>query len=448
MNKDILKLNTSFLEGCITKQNFDDYHKKLEVAHDNLNNKKGAGKDFLGWVDLPINYDKNEVEQIKKVANDIRQNCEILVVIGIGGSYLGSKSGLDFIKSTFYNEKDKLKIYFAGQNISGEYLNNIMDICEGKEVSLCVISKSGTTTETSIAFRFLRELLLKMYGKEKTRKRIFAITDKEKGVLLDLCKKENYTKFIIPDNVGGRFSVLTPVGLLPLAAAGCDIDKILQGAKQAFHDFSDLDNNICYKYAVIRNILLEKNKFVELMVSYDPDLKEFSEWFKQLFGESEGKGGKGIFPCSVLNSTDLHSLGQFIQDGNKILFETVLSVEDSKNDLTINEIEDNFDELNYLDGKTLSYINKKAMDGTILAHLDGDVPNMLLNIKNKDEFTFGYLVYFFMKACGISGHILGVNPFNQPGVEDYKKNMFALLGKEGYEKNKEELEQKLKSFVR
>lgn len=442
-----LSLNTSLLGKFISDDYIKGFNGKLEIAHNNLCKKKGKGCDFLGWVDLPFNVTDDYINNINDTANYIKSKYNTLIVIGIGGSYLGTKAGLEFIKSTFYNDNDDMKIYFAGQNINGSYINNIIKKCAGREVSICVISKSGTTTESSISFRIFKQMLIDMYGKENIKDRIVAVTDEKKGVLLELCKKEGYKTFVIPDDVGGRFSVLTPVGLLPLAIAGCDIKKILNGAKKAYNDFYNLDNNnSCYKYAVIRNALLKKGKLIELLVNYDDDLKEFSEWFKQLFAESEGKDGKGIFTASVMNTTDLHSLGQFVQDGNKIIFETVINVINKDNDIKIPFLDDDFDGLNYIAKEKLSDINKKAMNGTILAHLDGNVPNIIINIKDKSEYSFGYVVYFFMKACGISGHILGINPFNQEGVENYKKNMFSLLGKSGFLDNKKELEEKLEKY--
>jgi len=444
---NILGLNTSLLKEFISENGMEEFYNKLEVAHNNLTDKKGKGNDFLGWVDLPIKISEDELNKIKDTAQKIRRNCNTLIVIGIGGSYLGARAGLEFTKSIFFNDSDDMKIYFAGQNISGSYINNIIKKCKDREVALCVISKSGTTTESSIAFRVFKNMLVEMYGKSNIRDRIVAVTDEKKGVLLELCKKEGYETFVVPSDVGGRFSVLTAVGLLPLAIAGCDVESIINGAKMAYNDFSELNlDNICYQYAVIRNILLSQGKQIEMLVNYDPDLKEFSEWFKQLFAESEGKDGKGIFPTSVLNSTDLHSLGQFVQDGNKIIFETVIYVENQNEDLVLPYLDGDFDGLNYIANKKLSDINERAMKGTILAHLDGNVPNIIINIKDKSENSFGYLSYFFMKACGISGHILGINPFNQGGVEDYKRNMFALLGKDGYLNEKEKLEKKLLEY--
>ena len=443
----MITLKTEFLDGFVSKEDYCGFSDKLQKAHTALKEKTGEGNEFLGWDSLPFDYDKNELEEVKKAAKEISDTCEILIVIGIGGSYLGAKSGLDFLKGTFYNLNAKTKIYFAGNNISGEYLKELLALCKGKEFAVNVISKSGTTTEPSIAFRFFKQLLEEQYGKEKAVKRIFATTDRENGVLKTLSDKEGYKTFVIPDDVGGRFSVLTPVGLLPLAVAGVNIDDVMKGAQKGVEDFSKLDDsNVCYQYAVWRNALLSKGKSIELQVAYDPDLKEFSEWWKQLFGESEGKDGKGIFPASVLNSTDLHSLGQFVQDGARTIFETVIQVSNPTTDLIIENEESNFDKLNFLAGKSMNEVNNTAMLGAMLAHTEGGVPNMLLQIQDKSELTYGYLVYFFERACAISAYILGVNPFNQPGVEGYKVNMFALLGKDGYEEEGKKLKQKLEKF--
>ena len=419
---------------------------QVKSAHKVLHEKTGAGSDFLGWVDLPENYDKEEFARIKKAAEKIRNDSDVLIVIGIGGSYLGAKAAIDFLRGPFYNFNSKTQIFFAGNSISPNYLDGLLKAIEGKDVSVNVISKSGTTTEPAIAFRIFKEYLEKKYGKEEAKKRIYATTDKAKGALKNLADSEGYETFVVPDDVGGRYSVLTAVGLLPIAVCGADIDKLMEGAKDAMALYANdnLEENDCYMYAAVRNILYRKGKTVEMLVNYEPELQYFIEWWKQLYGESEGKDQKGIFPSGASFSTDLHSMGQYIQDGLRNLFETVIYVENSKEDITIGEDKDNVDGLNFLAGKTVDFVNKKAFEGTLLAHTDGGVPNLILKIKALDEYTLGQLVYFFEKACGISGYILGVNPFNQPGVESYKKNMFALLGKPGYEADKEALEKRLK----
>ncbi len=418
---------------------------QVKTAHDTLHGKTGAGSDFLGWIDLPVNYDKEEFARIKAAAEKIRKDSDVLVVIGIGGSYLGARAAIDFLHGAFYNQTQKPQILFAGNNISPNYLNDILDCLKGKDVSLNIISKSGTTTEPAVAFRVLKKFMEEKYGKEEAKKRIYATTDRQKGALKNLADEEGYQTFVVPDDVGGRFSVLTAVGLLPIAASGADIDKLMQGAADAreLYASDDLMENECYRYAAIRNIFSRKGKTTELMVNYDPELQYFGEWWKQLFGESEGKDGKGLFPASVNFSTDLHSLGQYIQDGQRLMFETVLYVEEPKRDITMTAEADNADGLNFLADKTMDYVNKKAFEGTLLAHTDGNVPNLIVKLKSLDEYTLGQVIYFFEKACGISGYLLGVNPFNQPGVESYKKNMFALLGKPGYEDMKAELEGRL-----
>ena len=446
------KINFNYNKALdfFAKEEVDVLQPYVDVAHDMLHNKTGLGNDFLGWVDLPNNYDKEEFARIKKAAEKIKSDSDVLVVIGIGGSYLGARAAIECLGHSFRNNltKDERKtpeIYFAGNNISSTYLMDLLDIIKDKDVSLNVISKSGTTTEPAIAFRVLKEFLENKYGKEEAAKRIYATTDAKKGALKQVSDEEGYETFVIPDDVGGRFSVLTPVGLLPIAVAGIDIDAIITGAYDARVDFSNsnLDENDCYQYAVVRNILHRKGKDIELLVNYEPNLHYVSEWWKQLYGESEGKDQKGLFPASVDFSTDLHSMGQYVQDGKRILFETVLNVEKPRRVLNLKEEANDLDGLNYLSGKTLDFVNEKAFQGTLLAHTDGQVPNLLINIPTLDEYNFGYLVYFFEKACGISGYLLGVNPFNQPGVEAYKKNMFALLGKPGFEKEKEELEKRL-----
>ncbi len=429
----------------ISKEEIEKVASQVSLAHKTLTEGTGAGSDFLGWVDLPVNYDKEEFERIEKAADKIRNDSDVLVVIGIGGSYLGAKAAIDFLTGPFYNYTAKTQIIFAGNNISPNYLNSVVKCLEGKDVSLNVISKSGTTTEPAVAFRVLKKFMEDKYGKEEAKHRIYATTDKAKGALKNLADDEGYETFVVPDDVGGRFSVLTAVGLLPIAVCGADIKAMMQGAADAREMYAsdDLKTNECYQYAAVRNILHRKGKDVEMLVNYEPELQYFTEWWKQLYGESEGKDGKGIFPAGVSFSTDLHSMGQYIQDGRRMMFETVLCVEESKTDVIIGEDADNVDGLNFLAGKGMDYVNKKAFEGTYLAHNDGGVPNLIINIKRLDEYTFGQLVYFFEKACGISGYMLGVNPFNQPGVESYKKNMFALLGKPGYEDQKAALEARL-----
>ena len=422
----------------------------VQTAHNMIHNKTGAGNDFLGWVDLPYNYDKEEFARIKAAAEKIKSDSDVLVVIGIGGSYLGAKAAIDMLSHSFYNllPKDKRttpQIYFAGNSISSTYLADLVELIKDKHISVNVISKSGTTTEPSIAFRIFRDLLEKKYGKEGAAKRIYATTDKKKGALKKLADEEGYETFVIPDDVGGRYSVLTAVGLLPIAVSGADIDQMMKGAQDAATQYSvfSLKDNPCYQYAAIRNILYRKGKTIELMVNYEPALHYFSEWWKQLYGESEGKDQKGIFPAAVDFSTDLHSMGQYIQEGLRNLFETVINVSKPKKDIIIEEEKDDIDGLNFLAGKTIDFVNKKAFEGTLLAHTDGKVPNLVVTIPEINEYYFGNLVYFFEKACGISGYLLGVNPFDQPGVEAYKKNMFALLGKPGYEVEKASLERRL-----
>jgi len=442
----MISLDLSKTQKFISEREIDNMRSATETAANILSSKSGAGNDFLGWTELPLNYDREEFARIKKAAEKIKNNSEILIVIGIGGSYLGAKAALDMLTDTFYNlkSKDTPQIFFAGNSISSTYLSDLIELVGDKDFSVNIISKSGTTTEPAIAFRIFRDILVKKYGAEGARDRIFATTDKARGALKNLADNEGYETFVIPDDVGGRFSVLTAVGLLPIAVAGIDIDEMMRGAADAVTAYSaDFDNNDCYKYAAVRNILNRKGKSIEMMVSYEPCLQYFAEWWKQLYGESEGKDQKGIFPASVNFSTDLHSMGQYIQDGSRILFETVLNVEKAKKDIEILPDKENIDGLNFLAGKTVSYINSKAFLGTVLAHNDGGVPNIIINIPKIDAYHFGNLVYFFEKACAVSGYILGVNPFDQPGVEAYKKNMFALLGKPGYESEKAELEKRL-----
>ena len=451
MNKG-LRLDLSKVQPYV---NLDQELKHMEVmvksAHNTLINGTGSGNDFLGWLDLPVNYDKNEFERIKNAAEKIKKNSDALIVIGIGGSYLGPRAAIEMLNSNFYNVLGKNKretpqVFFVGNNISSTYLADLLDAIEGLDISVNVISKSGTTTEPAIAFRVFKDYMEKKYGVDGAKERIFATTDKSRGALKSLADEMGYETFVIPDDVGGRFSVLTAVGLLPIAVAGISIDEMMQGAADAREAYAtdDFMNNDCYKYAAMRNILYNKGKDIEILVNYEPGLHYFNEWWKQLFGESEGKDQKGIFPAAVDFSTDLHSMGQFIQEGNRILFETVLNVEKAKREVSIEEVDGNLDGLNFLAGKTIDFVNKQAFNGTLLAHNDGGVPNMVLNIPELSPYYFGYMVYFFEKACGISGYLLGVNPFDQPGVEAYKKNMFALLGKPGFEDLKAELEAKLK----
>lgn len=422
-------------KSFVTKDEIENIKEKTLKAQELLYNKTGEGNNFLGWIDWPNKYDKEEYEEIKKTADYINKNSDALIVIGIGGSYLGTKAAIEALSGNFYNEltKDFPQIYFAGNNISGSYLTRLLKVIENKDICLNVISKSGTTTEPAIAFRVLKEYIEKKYGKKEAAKRIFITTDKQNGALKNLAEKEEYKTFVIPDNIGGRFSIFTPVGLLPMAVAGINIDKIMIGLKEAFNEYSNknFEENICCQYAAVRNILHKKNKEIEILVNYEPSLSYISEWWKQLYGESEGKDGKGIFPASVNFSTDLHSMGQYIQDGKRHLFETVLVLEENEEDITIPKNENNLDKLNYLAGKKVNYVNSKALEGTILAHVSGNVPNILIYIPKMNEYYFAKLLYFFMIACGISGYMLSVNPFNQPGVETYKKNMFSLLGKPG-----------------
>ena len=414
------------------------YNEKITKIHEEFQKKKADEKEFLGWLELPTNCDKEEFERIKKAAKKIQSDSEILVAIGIGGSYLGARAVIESLTGTFNNyQKQKFpRVIYAGNNMSPRYITDLIEFISDKDFSINVISKSGTTTEPGIAFRILREVLENKYGIEKAQERIYVTTDKEKGALKKLADEEGYETFVIPDNVGGRYSVLTPVGLLPIAVAGIDIDKLMTGAKVAQEKYADsnVKYNECYQYAVIRNLLYLEDKDIEILANYEPKLHYFAEWWKQLFGESEGKDLKGIFPAGVDFTTDLHSMGQYIQDGRRNLFETVINIEKSEEDIIMKSDEDNLDGLNYLEGKNLDFINKKAMEGTIMAHTKGGVPNILINVEDLTEESIGELIYFFELACAISGKILGVNPFNQPGVEEYKKNMFTLLGKPGYQK--------------
>ena len=445
-----LNFNYQFAKNFFNENELRQIKPYVELANEVLTSKSGAGSDFLGWVDLPENYDKDEFARIKKAAEKIKNDSEVLIVIGIGGSYLGAKAAIEFLSHSFYNNlpKDKRKtpeIYFAGTNMSGVYLQHLIEVVGDRDFSVNVISKSGTTTEPAIAFRVFKKMLEEKYGKEEAAKRIYATTDKEKGALKTLATAEGYETFVVPDNVGGRFSVLTAVGLLPIAAAGINIDDLMAGAKDAMNDFANknMDENQALQYAAVRNILHRKGKDLELMVNYEPRVHYLAEWWKQLFGESEGKDGKGLYPTSADFSADLHSLGQYIQEGKRLFFETVVSIGKPEVEFVIESDKDNLDGLNFIAGKTLDYVNKKATDGVILAHIDGNVPNLGVNIPEATPYHLGYTFYFFEKACGVSGYLLGVNPFDQPGVEAYKKNMFALLGKPGYEQAGKELEKKL-----
>lgn len=416
-----MKLDLS--NSGISEKEILKYKKEVLKAHTNLHEKQGAGSDFLGWVNLKL--DVQELEKIKVAASKIRKQSDVLIVIGIGGSYLGSKAVIDALSHTF-NPKN---VIFAGNNMSSDYLNDLLDYVKDKDISLNVISKSGTTIEPALTFKVLRKYIEEKYGEDKAKDRIFVTTDKEKGVLKKLADEKGYETFVVPDDIGGRYSVFTAVGLLPIASAGINIDRLLDGVYSAEKKYSSLENNDCYDYAVARNIMYKKKKKIELLVNYEPKLHYISEWWKQLFGESEGKEEKGIFPASVDNTTDLHSMGQYIQEGERILFETVINIKKPYRDFTLTCEEGSPDALDYLNGKTLNEINHKAMEGTVIAHVNGKVPNIMIEVDKLDEFNLGELLYFFEKACGISGHLLGVNPFNQPGVEAYKKEMFRLLGR-------------------
>ena len=443
----MIKLNSNYLKNFITEDEIKAYQPMVDAVDNVIRTKSGAGGHMTDWVDLPVNYDKDEYERIVKCAADIRSKCDVFIVIGIGGSYLGARAVVEFVNSHLYNElpANSPKVYFCGRDISAEHMNHILTLCEGKDICLNVISKSGTTTEPAIAFRIFKELVEKKYGKEEAKKRIYITTDAKKGTLKGLADQEGYETFVVPDGIGGRYSVMSAVGLLPIAVSGVDIGELFRGNGQARLDFanSDLETNASYKYAVIRNILFKKGKDIEVLVGYEPCQTMLNEWWKQLYGESEGKNNTGIFPASVIFSTDLHSMGQFIQDGKRNLFETVISIEDMGTECIVPFDPANIDGMNFIAGKDLNYINKKAMMGTLLAHVDGGVPNILLELKDKSAYSAGYLIYFFELACAMSGYLLGINPFDQPGVEAYKKNMFALLGKPGYEEQKAELEKKL-----
>ncbi len=445
------KLNFDYSNTLVKDSEIANLTEYVKAAHNMLHNGTGAGNDFLGWVNYPRDYDRAELERILKAAERIKNSSEVLLVIGIGGSYLGARAAVELLGHSFHNllpknRRNAPEIYFLGNNISGTYFRELMESIEGKSVSACVISKSGTTTEPAIAFRFVKAYIEDKYGKAEAAKRIYAITDASRGALKQLATAEGYETFVIADDIGGRYSVLTPVGLLPIAAAGIDVKSMLEGAKDAWEEYREpaLEKNPCYQYAAVRNILSRKGKVIEVMINYEPSLHFFAEWWKQLFGESEGKEGKGIFPASMDFSTDLHSLGQFLQDGTRNMFETIINVEKPKLEAEIINDEENLDGLNFISGKTMDYVNKKAFQGTMLAHMDGGVPINVLNVPEINEYYFGKMVYFFEKACGISGYMLGVNPFDQPGVEEYKKNMFALLGKTGYEELGKELNRRLK----
>ena len=442
-----IRLNDNYLNGFILKQEYTAIQPQVTAAHKMLTEKTGLGNDFLGWTTLPDDYDKQEFAKIKECAEKIKQDCDVFIVIGIGGSYLGARAVIEYLKSPLYNnlKKDTPDIYFAGCNISAASIAELLSICEGKDVCINVISKSGTTTEPAVAFRVFRNMLEEKYGVEGAKERIYVTTDRQKGTLKAFSDQMGYQTFVVPDDVGGRFSVLTAVGLLPIAIAGIDIDALMKGADDARLAYADdsIENNDCYKYAAIRNILYRKGKTTEILVGYETYSQMFNEWWKQLYGESEGKDQKGIFPASVIFSTDLHSLGQYIQDGMRNLFETVISIEENDVKFDIPHDPANVDGLNFLSGVDLNVVKKTAMQGTLLAHVDGGVPNVLLQIKDRSAYSLGYMIYFFELACAISGYMLGVNPFDQPGVEAYKKNMFALLGKPGYEEMKQKLEARL-----
>ena len=442
-----IKLDSKYLKSFVREHELSAIAPMVKAAHETLTAKNGPGSDFLGWVDLPVNYDKAEFERIKAAASKIKSDSKVLIVIGIGGSYLGARAAIEALKSTLYNslKKDTPEIYFIGNSISPTYLNEVVSLVEGRDFSVNIISKSGTTTEPALAFRVFRDLLVERYGEDGAKGRIYATTDKARGTLKELSDKMGYETFVIPDDVGGRFSVLTAVGLLPIACAGCDIDALMKGAAAAREEYSvcDLDKNACYKYAALRNILYRKGKSVEMLISYENSFAMMAEWFKQLFGESEGKDNKGLYPSSAVFSTDLHSLGQFVQDGARVMFETVIQFAEPQKDFFLKDEPSNVDGLNFLSNQNMSVVNRKAFEGTVIAHTEGGVPNIVLELPKLDEFELGYIIYFFEKACAISGYMLGVNPFDQPGVESYKKNMFALLGKPGYESARAELEAKL-----
>ena len=440
-----VKYNGKHLAKFIRPEEYDTIFPQVELAHQQLESRSGAGNDFLGWLDLPVNYDKEEFARIKEAAKKIREDSDVLLVAGIGGSYLGARAVVEAVKGLYHNDtEDGLKIYFCGNTISPTYLNDIIKVTKGKRFSINVISKSGTTTETALAFRVLRKLLEDSVGPEEANKRIYATTDRAKGTLKQLADAQGWPTFVVPDDVGGRYSVLTAVGLLPIACAGIDIDALMKGAADAREAYSVCSkDNDAYRYAMTRNILYRKGKVVESLAAFEPDFTMMNEWYKQLFGESEGKDQKGLMPTSCIFSTDLHSMGQFLQDGSRTMFETYVDIKNTREDFYIEPLEGNFDGLNFLADQNMSVVNRKAMEGTILAHNDGGVPIGVIEVDSLDAYNVGYLIYFFWKACAVSGYLLSVNPFDQPGVESYKKNMFALLGKPGYEDRKAELEAKL-----
>ena len=440
-----VKYNGKHLAKFIRPEEYDTIFPQVELAHQQLESRSGAGNDFLGWLDLPVNYDKEEFSRIKEAAKKIREDSDVLLVAGIGGSYLGARAVVEAVKGLYHNDtEDGLKIYFCGNTISPTYLNDIIKVTKGKRFSINVISKSGTTTETALAFRVLRKLLEDSVGPEEANKRIYATTDRAKGTLKQLADAQGWPTFVVPDDVGGRYSVLTAVGLLPIACAGIDIDALMKGAADAREAYSVCSkDNDAYRYAMTRNILYRKGKVVETLAAFEPDFTMMNEWYKQLFGESEGKDQKGLMPTSCIFSTDLHSMGQFLQDGSRTMFETYVDIKNTREDFYIEPLEGNFDGLNFLADQNMSVVNRKAMEGTILAHNDGGVPIGVIEVDSLDAYNVGYLIYFFWKACAVSGYLLSVNPFDQPGVESYKKNMFALLGKPGYEDRKAELEAKL-----
>ena len=440
-----VKYNGKHLAKFIRPEEYDTIFPQVELAHQQLESRSGAGNDFLGWLDLPVNYDKEEFARIKEAAKKIREDSDVLLVAGIGGSYLGARAVVEAVKGLYHNDtEDGLKIYFCGNTISPTYLNDIIKVTKGKRFSINVISKSGTTTETALAFRVLRKLLEDSVGPEEANKRIYATTDRAKGTLKQLADAQGWPTFVVPDDVGGRYSVLTAVGLLPIACAGIDIDALMKGAADAREAYSVCSkDNDAYRYAMTRNILYRKGKVVETLAAFEPDFTMMNEWYKQLFGESEGKDQKGLMPTSCIFSTDLHSMGQFLQDGSRTMFETYVDIKNTREDFYIEPLEGNFDGLNFLADQNMSVVNRKAMEGTILAHNDGGVPIGVIEVDSLDAYNVGYLIYFFWKACSVSGYLLSVNPFDQPGVESYKKNMFALLGKPGYEDRKAELEAKL-----
>ena len=440
-----VKYNGKHLAKFIRPEEYDTIFPQVELAHQQLESRSGAGNDFLGWLDLPVNYDKEEFARIKEAAKKIREDSDVLLVAGIGGSYLGARAVVEAVKGLYHNDtEDGLKIYFCGNTISPTYLNDIIKVTKGKRFSINVISKSGTTTETALAFRVLRKLLEDSVGPEEANKRIYATTDRAKGTLKQLADAQGWPTFVVPDDVGGRYSVLTAVGLLPIACAGIDIDALMKGAADAREAYSVCSkDNDAYRYAMTRYILYRKGKVVETLAAFEPDFTMMNEWYKQLFGESEGKDQKGLMPTSCIFSTDLHSMGQFLQDGSRMMFETYVDIKNTREDFYIEPLEGNFDGLNFLADQNMSVVNRKAMEGTILAHNDGGVPIGVIEVDSLDAYNVGYLIYFFWKACAVSGYLLSVNPFDQPGVESYKKNMFALLGKPGYEDRKAELEAKL-----